>query len=83
MLMVVDWNRSFIQVPFLNLMQSLQDRAGRVDIRVGGNTQETATMVDRLPEGRIISKDVTLGEQSNPVRFSFLFLRVVFELMCQ
>ena len=74
-------DRSFIQVPFLNLMQSLQDRAGRVDIRVGGNTQETATLVEGLSGARMVSKDVMLGEQSNPVRSRSL-QRAVFALTC-
>ncbi|KAH9476924.1 Beta-glucuronidase [Psilocybe cubensis] len=48
---------SFLQVPFLNLMANLQSRTGRVNIRVGGNTQETATLVNSTPDGLIIEKD--------------------------
>ncbi|KAI6122360.1 glycoside hydrolase family 79 protein [Pisolithus croceorrhizus] len=51
---------SFIQVPFLNLMSNIRQRAGEVRIRVGGNTQETASLVDSLPDG-----DMALKEPSN------------------
>ena len=50
-------------------MSNLQQRAGRVVIRVGGNTQETAVLVDSTPDGRILEKDLT--RISNPVRFIF------------
>ncbi|KAJ6627351.1 glycoside hydrolase family 79 protein [Mycena sp. CBHHK59/15] len=49
-------NGSFLQVPFLNLMSNLQARGGSVRIRVGGNTQETATMVSSLPDGKMLEK---------------------------
>jgi hypothetical protein len=52
-------------VPFLNLMANIKDRAGALHIRVGGNTQETATMVDSLPNGEILSKDN--DDTNNPV----------------
>lgn len=47
---------SLIAVPFLNLMANIQQRAGRVQIRVGGNTQERAVLVDSLDHGKIIEK---------------------------
>ncbi|KZP07019.1 glycoside hydrolase family 79 protein [Athelia psychrophila] len=47
---------SLIQVPFLNLMSLLKARGGGVQIRVGGNTQDTATMVSSLPNGTILAK---------------------------
>jgi hypothetical protein len=50
-------NRSQIQVPFLNLIANLQERAGHVLIRLGGNTQEYAVMVDQLDGGRAITKE--------------------------
>ncbi|KZP33173.1 glycoside hydrolase family 79 protein [Athelia psychrophila] len=49
-------NSSLLQVPFLNLMSLLTSRGGGVHIRVGGNTQETATMVGSLPNGTILQK---------------------------
>ncbi len=58
-------NSSYIQVPFLNLMANLKKRGGRVNVRVGGNTQETAVLVDSLDGGRMIHKDVE--NVSNPV----------------
>lgn len=50
-------NSSFINVPFLNLMANVVERAGEVHIRCGGNTQESAAMVDSNPNGGMISKD--------------------------
>ncbi|KAI0742961.1 hypothetical protein C8Q80DRAFT_1123075 [Daedaleopsis nitida] len=61
---VIGKNSSFIQVPFLNLLATVVDRAGSVRIRVGGNTQETATLVDSLPNYAMIAKDKQLS--SNP-----------------
>lgn len=47
-------------------MANLQKRSGRVNIRVGGNTQETASLVDHLDGGKILEKDLA-GAASNPV----------------
>ncbi|KAG9125174.1 hypothetical protein FRC07_008677 [Ceratobasidium sp. 392] len=41
-------NSSHLQVPFLNFMSTLKARAGKVSLRVGGNTQETSVL---FPEG--------------------------------
>ncbi|KAG1777941.1 glycoside hydrolase family 79 protein [Suillus placidus] len=51
-------------LPFLNLMANLRQRGGSVKIRVGGNTQETATLVASTPDGAALEKDY--GRQSNP-----------------
>lgn len=69
-------NSSFIQVPFLNLMANLVQRSGGVQIRVGGNTQETAVMVESTPDGRILEKDKS--GVTNPVCSEAL--RVLFKL---
>ncbi|KAF4612358.1 hypothetical protein D9613_003768 [Agrocybe pediades] len=53
---VLGRNSSFLMVPFLNLMANLQERAGGVVIRLGGNTQEFATQVDSLPDGHTFGK---------------------------
>jgi len=50
-------------------MANIQQRAGRVVIRVGGNTQETAVLVDSTPDGKILEKDYK--GISNPVRVTF------------
>ncbi|KIM41886.1 glycoside hydrolase family 79 protein [Hebeloma cylindrosporum] len=63
---VLGKNASFLQVPFLNLMANIQQRTGRINIRVGGNTQETATLVNSTPDGRILEKD--LQNVSNPTQ---------------
>lgn len=63
---VLGKNSSLLQVPFLNLMALLSERAGRVNIRVGGNTQETATLVQSLPDMKMVEKQETAG--NNPVR---------------
>ena len=46
-------------------MATLQSRSGRINIRVGGNSQEEAVLVDTLPNGRVLAKG---GIASNPVR---------------
>ncbi|KAJ7104505.1 glycoside hydrolase family 79 protein [Mycena belliarum] len=50
-------NSSFLQVPLLNLFANIQERAGAVHVRVGGNTQEYAYYVSTLPDGHAISKE--------------------------
>ncbi|KAG1761827.1 glycoside hydrolase family 79 protein [Suillus occidentalis] len=61
---VLGLNSSFLQVPFLNLMANLRQRGGSVKVRVGGNTQETATLVASTPDGAALEKDY--GKASNP-----------------
>ncbi|PFH50111.1 glycoside hydrolase family 79 protein [Amanita thiersii Skay4041] len=70
----------FIQIPFLNLMSNLIRRSGRVNIRVGGNTQETAKLVDHTPSGRLLEKDKTntIGTTQTP---PLIYTRDVFYLM--
>ncbi|KAI0920658.1 hypothetical protein AcV5_010341 [Taiwanofungus camphoratus] len=60
----VGLNGSLLQVPFLNLMSLIEARAGRVHVRVGGNTQETATLVASLPDGKAIEKQK--ADNNNP-----------------
>ncbi|KAH9016813.1 glycoside hydrolase family 79 protein, partial [Lactarius hengduanensis] len=45
------------QVPFLNLMANLVERVGWVQVRVGGNSQENAELVESLPNGAMLAKD--------------------------
>jgi hypothetical protein len=37
-------------------MSNLQTRGGSVRVRIGGNTQETAAMVEKLPDGKMMEK---------------------------
>lgn len=50
-------------------MAHVTERAGHVNIRVGGNTQETAVLVDSLEDGKMIEKDKLAS--SNPVRETY------------
>ena len=61
---------SFIQVAFLNLLATLTDRGSNVRIRVGGNTQEMASLVNSLPNKAMIAKDssVVTGSVSTVCR---------------
>ncbi|KAJ7742690.1 glycoside hydrolase family 79 protein [Mycena maculata] len=59
-------NSSYIQVPLLNLLANIQERAGAVHVRVGGNTQEYAYYVPTLPEERAISKES--ADTNNPTQ---------------
>ncbi|KAI0631504.1 hypothetical protein C8Q77DRAFT_1159286 [Trametes polyzona] len=61
---LIGTNSSHLFVPFLNLMALMVERAGAVHVRVGGNTQETAFMVDSFPDGRIMEKNKE--DASNP-----------------
>ncbi|KAG6858937.1 hypothetical protein C0995_012791, partial [Termitomyces sp. Mi166 len=61
---VLGTNSTILQVPFLNLMANLQERSGRVNIRVGGNSQDTAVLVSSTPDGKILEKNITGA--SNP-----------------
>jgi len=51
-------------------MANLQQRTGRINIRVGGNTQEFATLVNSTSDGRILEKD--LQNVSNPVSTAYI-----------
>ncbi|KAJ7745668.1 glycoside hydrolase family 79 protein [Mycena metata] len=44
------------RVPWLNLMSNMQARGGSVRVRIGGNTQETATLVSSLPDDKMMEK---------------------------
>jgi hypothetical protein len=55
-------SRSLIQVPFLNLMSNIVARTGHVKVRVGGNSQEEATLVDSLDNGKILEKQVSVRQ---------------------
>jgi hypothetical protein len=73
-------NASFIQVPFLNLMATLASRGGEVHVRVGGNTQDYATLVDYLDQGRVIEK--LSQDTNNPTATpSLLFTRGLLYMM--
>lgn len=52
-------NSSLLQVPFLNLMANIKERVGWVQVRVGGNTQESAELVQSLPNGSTLAKDLS------------------------
>jgi hypothetical protein len=47
-------------------MANIKQRAGSVHIRIGGNTQETATLVASIPGGHAIGKDK--GSSTNPTQ---------------
>ena len=61
-----EWHSTQLNVPFLNLMSLIVERAGSVHIRVGGNTQEDAYIVDSLADGKILEKGPK--DPSVPVR---------------
>ncbi|KAJ6545101.1 glycoside hydrolase family 79 protein [Mycena vulgaris] len=61
---VLGTNSTRLQVPFLNLMSNVASRGGSVRVRVGGNTQETATLVSSLANGKIMQKQAQ--DTANP-----------------
>ncbi|TDL27070.1 hypothetical protein BD410DRAFT_783231 [Rickenella mellea] len=54
-----------LNTPFLNLMANIKARAGKVVIRVGGNSQENATLVPSLAPGVTILKNGGSGQDDN------------------
>ncbi|KAJ7752856.1 hypothetical protein B0H16DRAFT_1418763 [Mycena metata] len=58
---VLGKNSTLLQVPFLNLMANIVQRAGSVMVRVGGNSQESAHLVamGEILNGRVLSKNLT------------------------
>ncbi|KAJ7476225.1 glycoside hydrolase family 79 protein [Mycena latifolia] len=63
---VLGLNSTRLQVPFLNLMSNVASRGGSVRVRVGGNTQDTATMYPSLANGKIIQKQAQ--DTNNPTQ---------------
>ncbi|RXW22272.1 hypothetical protein EST38_g3572 [Candolleomyces aberdarensis] len=61
---VLGKNSTHLYVPFLNLMSNLIERAGGVMIRLGGNTQEFATLVPELPDGHTFGKEESGSTQT-------------------
>ena len=55
-------------------MSNLEERAGGVVIRLGGNTQEYASMVDNLPKGLTFSKAAFESNQTVSMPFSLTSL---------
>jgi hypothetical protein len=47
-------------------MANIKQRAGSVHVRIGGNTQETATLVASIADGKAIEKDK--GAATNPTQ---------------
>ncbi|OSD00691.1 glycoside hydrolase family 79 protein [Trametes coccinea BRFM310] len=66
MSVVTQVSESVIHPPFLNLMALVAERAGRVLVRVGGNTQDTARMVQSLEDGKAIEKQQV--DTNNPTQ---------------
>ncbi|KAG2065347.1 glycoside hydrolase family 79 protein [Suillus decipiens] len=79
---VLGLNSSLLQVPFLNLMANLRQRGGSVKVRVGGNTQETATLVASTPDGAALEK--YYGGSSNPTATpSLVFTSEIIKMMAE
>ncbi|KAI0702821.1 glycoside hydrolase family 79 protein [Cerioporus squamosus] len=66
MSVVTQVSNSIIHPPFLNLMSLVAERAGRIHVRVGGNTQEEARMVMSLEDGKAIEKQKV--DTNNPTQ---------------
>jgi hypothetical protein len=46
--LIVGKNESILQVPFLNLMSNIQQRAGQVNVRIGGSSVDVSSLVGNL-----------------------------------
>ncbi|KAJ4489869.1 glycoside hydrolase family 79 protein [Lentinula aciculospora] len=70
---VLGKNSSILQVPFLNLLATISQRAGAVRVRIGGNSQDTASQVATLDDGKVLEKDlsgVTNPTETPPLVFT-------------
>ncbi|KAG6856827.1 hypothetical protein H0H87_000304 [Tephrocybe sp. NHM501043] len=59
-------NSSYLSVPLLNLLGQIQERAGGLHIRIGGNTQDFAYHIDSIDNGHATSKEK--GDSNNPTQ---------------
>ena len=76
--MEVGKNANFLQVPFLNLMSNIQQRAGRVDIRLGGGIVDFASLVDNLGSDQTEAvlfgtADIVSARTGTDLEFYFIF----------
>ncbi|KAJ3727373.1 hypothetical protein DFJ43DRAFT_1001722 [Lentinula guzmanii] len=70
---VLGKNSSILQVPFLNLLATISQRSGAVRVRIGGNSQDTASQVASLDDGKVLEKDlsgVTNPTETPPLVFT-------------
>ncbi|KAG2126968.1 uncharacterized protein EDB93DRAFT_1271920 [Suillus bovinus] len=72
----------FLQVPFLNLMADLRQRGGSVRVRVGGNTQETATLVASTPDSAALEKDYA-GIANPTAMLPLVFTTEIIKMMAE
>ncbi|KAJ7692569.1 glycoside hydrolase family 79 protein [Mycena rosella] len=61
---VLGTNSTRLQVPFLNLLSNVASRGGSVRVRLGGNSQDYATLYPSLANGKIIQKQAQ--DTANP-----------------
>ena len=54
---VIGPNKDGVHPEFLNFMATLKARGGEPYLRLGGNSQEKAQLVDSLPNGEVIKKE--------------------------
>ncbi|KAG6856828.1 hypothetical protein H0H87_000305 [Tephrocybe sp. NHM501043] len=50
-------NSSYLPLPFVNLLEQVQQRAGGVHIRIGGNTQDLAYHVESIDNGHATAQE--------------------------
>jgi hypothetical protein len=70
--LAVGKNGSVLQVPFLNLPQNIQNRAGRVNVRIGGSSIDTTSLVNHLGTANT-SAIIVLTGTPDPVRHFLAF----------
>ena len=75
----LEYISKYINVPFLNFASQIIDRAGQLLVRVGGNTQDYATLVDSTPDGKMLAKVST--DPNNPVSHKAAHHTIVLTVM--
>ncbi|KZV96759.1 hypothetical protein EXIGLDRAFT_765001 [Exidia glandulosa HHB12029] len=77
---IIGPNSSWLRPQFLNLMSNVKERAGPPVLRVGGNTQEKAILVDSL-NGGAATKKVAIGPTSFTNTPTLIFTLGILEAM--
>ncbi|KAH7103897.1 hypothetical protein BKA62DRAFT_828089 [Auriculariales sp. MPI-PUGE-AT-0066] len=78
---VIGPNATWIRPQFLNLMSTLKERGGNPVLRLGGNSQEKAYLVDEIDGGRHATERQLFGARTPTNTPTLLYTKGIFEAM--
>ena len=78
---VIGRNASWLRPQFLNLMSTLKERGGPPVLRVGGNSQEKAYLVEDIGNGAHSTERQLFGPRTPTNTPTLLFTKAIFEAM--